>query len=102
MEALLNQTSSDSVSYMSLERMRYLTEKYLSPVKEFPEYWVVGLLNVYQADILGGSGSQQGVPMIGCEFLNSVRKGAEQRMEDDILLWPSFCVVTGDDDREVP
>merc|ERR1712238_608371 len=37
---------------LSVERAKYLANKYKSPVDEFPNEWDVGLLNVYRADFL--------------------------------------------------
>jgi len=98
-EALLNQTSP--AAQLSVERTRYLAQKYSSPVEEFPEEWDVALLNVYRADFLAPD-KDGGPPTRGRTLLGSVRKEATRATRRQERDRPAFCVVTGDDDRVVP
>ena len=121
-QALLNQTGVGVE--LSEERARSLAEKYLSPVEEFPEEWDVGLLNVYRADVLGGgSGGGEGRER-GRDLLRLAREGAkrlvqrqattttttattttagiEKETKSEAQKQPTFCVITGEDDRVVP
>jgi len=97
-EALLNQTSP--AAQLSAERTQYLAQKYLSPVEEFPEEWDVGLLNVYRADFLAAE-KEGAPPTRGRSLLGSVREGVARTIGGQGCGRPTFCVVTGDDDRVV-
>jgi len=114
-QALLNQTGVGVE--LSEERVRSLAEKYLSPVEEFPEEWDVGLLNVYRADMLGGGSSGGEGKERGRNLLRLVREGAERLVQRQVTTTtagieketkseakqqPTFCVITGEDDRVVP
>jgi len=108
-EALLDQTSSsrNSSDALSVERTNYLANKYVSPVREYPNEWDVGLLNVYRADLLTNDDDDgKRRRRRGRDLLSTVREKAAMTRKitgnSNTQQRPTFCVISGDDDRVVP